>query len=602
MNEKDKIYDTSTNAGAFYCIFCDNITVKDLTLTKNDTGIFFWKTDNSRVENVTAMDNHKYGIHLCDSSGNVLTNNTFLNNSSSGIYLGYSNDNILSNNIISDSNSGISIQSSNSNILDNNNTTNSGRYGISLHGSCSNNTLSDNTVSTSNLYGIFLSRSGNNTLTGNEMSNNQYNFGITGSDFDFDNNIDTTNTAEGKPIYYLVNVRDKIYDASTNAGTFYCISCDNVTVKDLTLTKNDYGIFFWKTTNSKIENVTALDNRYHGIALYYSDNNIVNNNTLNRLTISGVLQAGIFLYSSNNNILNGNTALNNFYGISLWSSSSNILNNNKATSNDQYGIFLWQSSNNNLIYNTVSKNWSGIHLLLSSSNKLSNNSASDNSSGIYLKSYSNGNSLDNNIVNNNAYGIQLWGSWIHRVNNNILTNNTISSNNIGGLNLTGSDNNKVYHNNFIGNKFYQANIPSGSLDNLFDDGYPSGGNYWSDYTGVDLKKGENQDEYGIDGIGDTAYTFYYGGIDNYPFMEENGWQEEIEEEPIPDEILNKENEFYESAKTNIEKIDTKYVEMTNHAIKSLAVGAFGITRDNSRQFQKHRLFLTPFQPAWRRCA
>ncbi|MFQ6084384.1 MAG: PKD domain-containing protein, partial [Candidatus Aminicenantia bacterium] len=54
-------------------------------------------------------------------------------------------------------------------------------------------------------------------------------------------------------------------------------------------------------------------------------------------------------------------------------------------------------------------------------------------------------------------------------------------------------------------------------------GYPSGGNYWSDYIGIDLYSGPNQDQPGSDGIGDAPYTFY-GGQDNYPFMVENGWE------------------------------------------------------------------------------
>ena len=49
--------------------------------------------------------------------------------------------------------------------------------------------------------------------------------------------------------------------------------------------------------------------------------------------------------------------------------------------------------------------------------------------------------------------------------------------------------------------------------NHWDNGYPSGGNYWSDYTGVDG-----------DGIGDTPYIILGGdNQDWYPFMNPNGW-------------------------------------------------------------------------------
>lgn len=43
----------------------------------------------------------------------------------------------------------------------------------------------------------------------------------------------------------------------------------------------------------------------------------------------------------------------------------------------------------------------------------------------------------------------------------------------------------------------------------WDDGYPSGGNYWSDYDGVDLDN---------DGIGDTPYWVTGFAKDDYPLM------------------------------------------------------------------------------------
>jgi hypothetical protein len=58
--------------------------------------------------------------------------------------------------------------------------------------------------------------------------------------------------------------------------------------------------------------------------------------------------------------------------------------------------------------------------------------------------------------------------------------------------------------------------------NVWDDGYPSGGNHWSDYVSVDVKNGIGQDLPGSDGIGDTPYTIDADNVDRYPLMNPYG--------------------------------------------------------------------------------
>jgi len=55
--------------------------------------------------------------------------------------------------------------------------------------------------------------------------------------------------------------------------------------------------------------------------------------------------------------------------------------------------------------------------------------------------------------------------------------------------------------------------------NRWNDDYPSGGNYWSDYKGSDACRGDAQDISGSDGIGDTFKTIpTYLEADRYPLM------------------------------------------------------------------------------------
>ena len=118
----------------------------------------------------------------------------------------------------------------------------------------------------------------------------------------------------------------------------------------------------------------------------------------------------------------------------------------------------------------------------------------------------------NNLLNNSNCGIGLAHS-----DNNIIFNNNIT-NNPTGIIVYNSMNNKIYHNNFFNNALQAASKDS---VNYWDNGYPSGGNYWSDYRGTDEKSGPDQNQPESDGIGDTPYSIYSEGptaLDNYPLM------------------------------------------------------------------------------------
>jgi hypothetical protein len=164
-------------------------------------------------------------------------------------------------------------------------------------------------------------------------------------------------------------------------------------------------------------------------------------------------------------------------------------------------------SNNNLIEN----NGSAI-VLTGYSSTISNNNIEYDNRGIGTNSaYSV--IFGNNITNSVNWGIYFEGS------NNVVVANYIA-NNRWGIYLSPAfppENNTFYHNDFV-NNVKQVNIGSPNSVQIWDDGYPSGGNYWSNYAGVDLTSGTSQNQLGSDGIGATPMVIGPNNTDNYPLI------------------------------------------------------------------------------------
>jgi len=152
------------------------------------------------------------------------------------------------------------------------------------------------------------------------------------------------------------------------------------------------------------------------------------------------------------------------------------------------GIWLSGASNCNISGSIITNNVDGIVLGPSSNNTISDNTITANERyGIFLCFFSNYNSISENNITNNGVGIVLFSAL----------------------------NNTIYHNNFVNNI---QQVDSHDSTNFWDDGYPSGGNYWSDYNGTDLFSGSYQNETGSDSIGDMPYVIDEYNRDNYPLM------------------------------------------------------------------------------------
>ena len=125
-----------------------------------------------------------------------------------------------------------------------------------------------------------------------------------------------------------------------------------------------------------------------------------------------------------------------------------------------------------------------------------------------LLAYTNESKIIGNNPANNSAGIYLWAS-----SNNTLSDNNLTNNDIG-IATYYSDNNSIFHNSMNNPTQTDAQYST----NIWDDGYPSGGNRWSDYNGTDTYSGPYQNETGSDGLGDSGYTIDANNVDHYPLM------------------------------------------------------------------------------------
>jgi len=182
-------------------------------------------------------------------------------------------------------------------------------------------------------------------------------------------------------------------------------------------------------------------------------------------TVIRAFENGIYVSFSDHITVSGNTLVENNAGIWLSDSSYNAISKNAITANVYEGIYLFSSSNN-----VVSGNRITLTVF----------------DGIYLYS-STDNTIYENTIRDNGYGVSAYYS----------------------------SSNQIFHNNFINNTS-QAN-PNSNAD-VWDKGYPLGGNYWDDYSGVDLYSGPDQNIIGRDGIGDNGYIIDQDNRDNYPLM------------------------------------------------------------------------------------
>jgi parallel beta-helix repeat protein len=417
-----------------------------------------------------------------------------------------------------------------SNTVSNNKLSNNS-YGIYINDFSSGNAVSENIV-TNNNHGIYLGSCSNNFLRDNRMDDNTYGFFVYGTSSKANtNDVDKSNTVDGKPVIYWVNQQNK--EIPLDAGYLALVNCNNMTVQNLDLTHkgqgmllvglkdsiivnnkiadNDNGIWLVDSQNNNISKNALAGNRYDAIYISSSSNNRISGNNFTGNGLSGtpaaqVLgaagRAAIWLTDSSNNIISNNTIEGNGEGISLQRSKSNLIGTNYLAGNNETAMHFYDCTLNNITENTITGNndWA-IKLWSSNKNTVYANLLSNNSLGILLDAAAENKITGNMVVNSTGWGIQLKSS-----------SDTFMS----------SANNIIHHNNFISNQQgdgLEVSIPGiwtypggyvAGVGNIWDDG--TEGNYWSDYQ----TRYPNATEIPGTGTGNTPFVINENNVDNHP--------------------------------------------------------------------------------------
>jgi parallel beta-helix repeat protein len=405
----------------------------------------------------THMPELEAGICLNGTTGCIISENHLVDNGFSGISLLYSQYNkIVGNSVNHTEWGGIHMLGSSHNIVSGNAVDNTTHeYGVGINGHASSHyNTITDNVISNSKYGTFYHDANYNNICGNNIS------AIAVAGIWLQDQTSYNNVAENN----LVNNTVAIILEGPNR---------NNTVSGNFITGAEYGI-------------KLINTQYTGI----TDNTIVDNRAGN-----DAWSAGIRLESARDSQIRSNVVVGNHYGILIYSGSPRVSVYGNNISDNEFGLRVASGGSNNL-------------------NMTKNLVANSIGYGIGLTGFTSGSNyatISQNTITNNSDGIAL-GQYSNY--NNIFQNNI--SHNKCGLFIEFSTENMIYGNNIIDND-QQVNITSASA-NVWDNGYPSGGNYWSDCNGTDLLSGAYQNEIGSDGIADEPYIMDADNKDSYPLM------------------------------------------------------------------------------------
>ncbi len=254
---------------------------------------------------------------------------------------------------------------------------------------------------------------------------------------------------------------DTIIDGGGNGSVLH-IAASHVMVSGFTVQKGEFGIVI--RASEPIHHVMVRDSvitlNIDGIFSKYSGGR----HLIEKCVVSHNGRHGINVHQFSGSIIRECEVFENRVGIRpAWSWHISV-ERNRIYKNQEQGIGI-----DSCYYSTIEENL--IH--------------ANEDVGIATSYIAGRNTIKNNIIFKNYYCISVGMLW-------------------GGFGK-----HSIYHNDIWDNRIQIKATPNTAHSQYWDDGYPSGGNFWLDYTGVDANH---------DGIGDQPYDLVDEAKDNYPLM------------------------------------------------------------------------------------
>jgi len=147
----------------------------------------------------------------------------------------------------------------------------------------------------------------------------------------FLHNIDN-NTVNEKPLYYFYNESDKLIE-NLEIGQLILVNCTNFKIKNVSISKTDWGIVFAFCNKCSTEYCKLFNN---SLAIWTLESN---NNQFQFNNISNNYHRGIVIdYNSNKNQIKYNKINTTFCGVQIeWWSNANLITKNNFLNNNVSG-------------------------------------------------------------------------------------------------------------------------------------------------------------------------------------------------------------------------------------------------------------------------